>query len=95
MRYNSLFKPTVKNIKEVVNAYMLMNVKEQTALFSTTVKGKLVHDFDQLIGRKSYSNISFSKKHFVEVTMPFYRFDPWPKEAINKLYSFAAQIFND
>ena len=78
-----------------MNAYMLMNVKEQTALFSTMVKGKLVHDFDQLIGRKSYNNISFSKKHFIEVTMPFYRFDPWPKKTINELSSFATQFFNE
>ena len=78
MRYNSLFTPSVNSVKELVQAYTKMNNKDRTALFSKKHNGKLVHDFDQLIGKKPYHHISFSKKHFVEVTMPQYQFEPWP-----------------
>ena len=51
-------------------------------VFSDRVNGEIVHTMDILIGRKSYYNTSFSKKHFTEVVMPKYIYAKWPPEEL-------------
>ena len=92
-RYNKLFTPKVKNIRAVIKKYNEMAPEVSIALFSTMVDGKLVHDLDEIIGRKPYKFISYSKRHFIEVTIPKYSFKQWTKEGLEDLSKYANKFF--
>ena len=67
-----IFTPKAADMRDVVAQYQKMPHSVSIALFSKKVDGKLVHDLDIELGKKPYKYISFSKKHFTEVTIPKY-----------------------
>ena len=87
-RYNSKFKPKVTDIRDLIEKYQALDRFDQSLVFSDRVNGVLVHTMDIMIGKQSYNNTSFAKKHFLEVIIPKYIYAKWPVEELQKLAEF-------
>ena len=94
-RYNSKFKPKVTDIRDLIEKYQALDRFDQSLVFSDRVNGVLVHTMDSMIGKQSYYNTSFAKKHFSEVIIPKYVYAKWPAEELQKLAAFGNPMIQE
>lgn len=77
------------SIQEVVEQYGKLTMREQYAVFADKVDNKAVHTMDLILGKQPYKYISYSRKHFQEVTIPKYTFKKWTQALTFKLVESA------
>ena len=81
-RFNAVFPPACASMQEMIARYHQLTPRQQTSVFSDKQGDGYKHVIDQLIGKKPFQFISFSKKHFNEVVVPRYTHQRWPRELL-------------
>ena len=98
-RYQRLVNPHVKTIQEVVDDYLKLNKDVVRRMFVSKLDvAGIQMTMDEQLNHSSYANITFSQKHFHDVTIPKYSLKQWPQPAIIKLRSttteYCKQLFD-
>ena len=83
-RFNKVFHTNYKAITTVISHYQTLNARQQTLVFSEKKGDTWYHVVDKMIGKRSFQFISYSKKHFKEVTIPRNTKKQWTKELLNE-----------